>query len=119
MISDKLDSTHRYSSTYKALKAIKQDMRQECSGKFAGPMDVDKFLKEFVPVPSSSTVGPMPVTNWNDVLYTERENQMYQPFVRCLSVLVSTLHCDSNLLHILSVYLFCLAGGLSTPRSRG
>lgn len=88
MVSDKLDSTEQFSSTRATAERVRKGLVNECAGKFAGPMKVDGFLRRYVPEPPQKA-GEMPSVSWKSVLDARRESEMYQPFVRRLSLCLS------------------------------
>ncbi|EIM87460.1 uncharacterized protein STEHIDRAFT_156427 [Stereum hirsutum FP-91666 SS1] len=91
MVSNKLDSTQRYSNAQTPVDVLQKGLAQECAGNFAGPVDIESFLDKYVPKPPP-TAGDRPDVGWGELAKSCSEKWMYGPFVRRFFLTPQVVH---------------------------
>jgi hypothetical protein len=93
--------THQ-SSPESSAKDTQLTMEKETRGHWIGPMPVARFLDEFLPIHHGDPPPPSLPYLFSTLLETKIENQLYDPFVRIVSVALlctvraNQLHNRSN-----------------------
>ena len=63
-------------------RARKQQLRENMSGYFLGPMDPSEFMRSFMPINSQHLGNPPDGIDFRQVYEQANERSMYAPFVR-------------------------------------
>jgi hypothetical protein len=90
-ISNKTSGNHSYASETHDRESANYRLAQETSGLFLGAMPPNQFLDTFLPIPLNAQQYPESVGNFENVLDTSKEVNMYTPFVRVVFGFISEI----------------------------
>lgn len=81
-IKRNLQGTLPHSAQISSAAQIRKALAEEMAGHWVGPMPVQDFLNEFVPLASDTTVPPLLTDHFRTMPPSpKRESEMYPPFV--------------------------------------
>ena len=78
------NSGGKFSASVPPVKELCDGMDNEMRHRFVGPMPVEEFFKEFLPVQELSEEVRAALPGFEEIAKVKREKQMYNRFVRCL-----------------------------------